>query len=125
MRHQSPGLILAGIDFPILLGPAKAEQHFRDGAIALAPQAGVERTQGQDMKPAELRRHDAEIRAGRSSVQGPPKSAGGMGAKLHERIHQKGYGIEGGCVGRGLGEPELMRDAIDVPDTMPSIRRVP
>lgn len=48
-----------------------------------------------------------------------------MGAKLHEGIHQQGSGIEGGCIGHGLGQPELMRDAIDLPDTMPSVRRVP
>lgn len=48
-----------------------------------------------------------------------------MGAKLHVGIHRKGYGIEGGCVGNGLGQPELMPDAIDMPDAMPSVRRVP
>jgi hypothetical protein len=77
------------------------------------------------MKLAELRRHGAEVRAGRSPIEGPPKSAGGMGAKLHERIHRKGYGIEGRYVGHGLGQPELMRDAIHIPDAMPPIRRVP
>ena len=45
MRDQSAGLVLAGVGFPILLGPAKAKQDFRDGAIAFASQAGVERAQ--------------------------------------------------------------------------------
>ena len=81
MRDQSPGLILPGIDFPILLGPAKAEQHFRDGAIAFAAQAGVKCAQGQDMKSAELGGQGAEVRAWRSPVQGSPETARGMSAK--------------------------------------------
>lgn len=125
MRDQSPSLILPGIDLPILLCPAKAEQDFGDGAIALASQAGVERAQGQDMKSPELRRHGAEVCARRSTIEGSPETAGGMGAKLHERIHREGYGIESGCVRHGLGQPELMRDAIDMPDAMPSVCRVP
>lgn len=54
MGDKATGLVLAWIDFPILLGPAKAEQDFGDGAIALSPQAGVERAQGQDMPLPEL-----------------------------------------------------------------------
>ncbi|SBW13907.1 hypothetical protein BR10RB9215_C10723 [Brucella sp. 10RB9215] len=125
VRDQSPGLVLPGIDFPILLGPAKAEQHFGDGAIAFAPQASVERAQGKDMKPAKLRGHGAEVCAWRSPIQGSPEATRSMGAKLHVGIHRKGYGIKSGCVGHGLGQPELMRDAIDMPDAMPSVRRVP
>lgn len=76
------------------------------------------------MKPAKLRGHGTEVCAWRSPIQGSPEAARSMGAKLHVGIHRKGYGIEGGCVGHRLGQPELMRDAIDIPDSMPPVRRV-
>lgn len=118
------GLVLARVDFPVLLRAGETEQHFGDGAVAFAPQAGVERAQGEDMKLAKLRRHGAEVPAGCSAVERSPETASRTGANLHERIHREGYGIEGGCVRLGLGQPELMRNAIDMPDAMPPVRRM-
>lgn len=51
---EAAGLVLACVDFPILLRAAESEQHFGDGAVAFAAQAGVERAQGQDMPLPEL-----------------------------------------------------------------------
>src|SRR5690606_13128141 len=47
--------------------------------------------------------------------------AGSVGAKLQKGIHRQGDGIKRGGVRHGLRQPELMRDAIDLPDAVPAI----
>lgn len=121
MGNETSGLIFARIDFPIFLDPAKAEQYFCDGSITLAAQAGIERAQGQDVKPPELGGHGSEIGARCPSVEGAPEATGGMSAKLHKGIHRQGCGIEGCGIGDCLRKPELMRNAVDLPEAMPAI----
>src|SRR5690606_16601559 len=80
VRDQAAGFILAGVVLEILLGAAKAEQDFGDGAIALATQPGVKRAQRQDMPLPKLGGNGPEIRTGRTTVKGSPKTADSVSA---------------------------------------------
>ena len=73
----------------------------------------------------ELGRNGPEVGTGRAAIEGPPKTARSVGAQLQKGIHRQGDGIESGCVGHRLGQPELMADATDMPNAMPPIGRVP
>ncbi|GGA81690.1 hypothetical protein GCM10011385_39930 [Nitratireductor aestuarii] len=48
-----------------------------------------------------------------------------MGTQLEKGIHWQGDGIKRRRVGDRLGKPELMRDAIHAPESMPAIVRPP
>lgn len=120
---QAASLVLARVDLEILLGAAKAEQDFGDGAIALAAKASIQRAQRQDMPLPELGRQGPKIGTGWAASERAPETAGGVSAQFKKGIHRQGGGIEGRGVGNGLGQPELMRNAVDLPDAMPPIRR--
>lgn len=102
----------------------KVEQNFGDGAIAFAAQPRVERAQGQDMPLSKLSRHRTEVGARWTAVDCAPEAASGMGAQFQKGIHRQRRGVESGSVGNGLWKPELVRDAIDLPDAVPAIGRL-
>ena len=114
-------LVLAGIDLPILLRTLKAEQHFGDGAIALAMELRIESAQREDVELPELRGHFPKIPARRIAAEGAPEPLGGVRAQVVKAIHRQDRGVECRCIGHGLGKPELMRHATDLPDAVPAI----
>lgn len=124
VADETADLIFARVGFPIFFRAVKAEQDFGDGAVALAALVRVERAQRQDMEAPEPCRHLAEIATRRSASEGAPQAVGRMGAQIMEGIDQREYPIDCRRVGIGLWQPELMRDAIDLPDAMPAVRGI-
>lgn len=125
VRDETTGLVLARIDLPIFLRPMKAEQDFGHGAIALATKSRIERTEREDVESAQLRRQGAEVRARRSSFEGSPEATGGVSTQLEKSIQRQRDSVEGGSLGRRVGQPELVSDAAGFPEAMPSIDRMP
>lgn len=121
MGDKTAGFVLARIDLEILFGAVEAEQDFGDGAVALAAQAGVERAQREDMKLAELFGHGAEVTPRSMPLERAHQSAGGVRTQIVEVISRQDRGIESRRVGDGLRQPELVRDAIGLPDAVPAI----
>ncbi|BCH20987.1 hypothetical protein MesoLjLb_07720 [Mesorhizobium sp. L-8-3] len=68
-----------------------------------------------------LLRQRAKIRTGRSAFEGAPKPPGGVSPQVIEVIHRQDCSIESRGVRDGVGQPELMRYALDQPDAMPAI----
>lgn len=122
MGDKAASLVLAWIDLEILFRAAETKQDFGDGAVALSTKARVERTQGQDVPLPELLGQRAKIRTGRSTFEGPPKSPGSVNAQVVEVVHRQDCSIESRGVGNGVGQPELVRNAVDLPDAVPTVR---
>ena len=119
MRDETTCLVLSRVALEILLRAAKTKQDFGDGTIALASQACIERTQGQNMP--KLVGNIAEIPPGRATFEGPPEAPRRMCAKLHEVVQRQRDGIECRRIWDGFGHPELMLDAIHLPNAVPAI----
>ena len=69
----------------------------------------------------ELGGNGPEVGTGCAAVEGPSETARSVCAKLQKGIHRQGDGIEGGGIRHRLGKPELMCDAIHLPDAVPAI----
>ena len=121
MGDEATRLVLARIALEILLCAPKAKQDFGNGAVALAAQPGIERAQGQDMPLPELGGHVAEVGARCSALEGSPEAPRRVGAKLHEVVQRQFDGVERRRIRHGLGQPELVLDAIRLPDAVPAI----
>lgn len=118
---KATDLVLARVAFPILLAAPEPKQDFGNGAIAFATLPGVERTQGQDVKLAKLVRDGSEVGSGTAPIQGAPEPPRGMGAQFQECVHWQGDSVEGSSIGNRFRQPELMRDTINLPDTVPAV----
>lgn len=121
MRDKAASLVLAWIDLEILLAAAKSEQDFGNAAIAFPAKAGVERTQGQYVPLPELRGQFPEVTPRPMTLERSHQALSRMGAEIIECVRRQNRAIKGRGIGNGVRQPELMRDAIDLPDAVPSI----
>lgn len=96
----------------------EAKQNLGDCAITLTAQAGVERAERQDVPLPELGRQRTKIGTRRAATQ---RAAEPTSAQSREACPLAGMIVESRRIGNGLRQPELMRDAIDLPDAMPAI----
>lgn len=121
MGNKPAGLVLARIDLEIFFRATEPKQDIGDGTIALAAKARVEGTQGQDVPLPKLRGQRAKISTWRVALERATKPSGGVRAQVVEIVYRQECSIECRCVGNSLRQPELMRNAIDLPDAMPAI----
>lgn len=99
---ETSGFVLSGIVLPILFRPLKAEQDFGDRAVAFSAELGIESAQRQDVKLAQLRRHDTEFPAGWTAVECTPEAASRMSAQFEEAIRGQAKGVECRCIGHRI-----------------------
>ena len=124
MGNEAASLVLARIDLEILFGAVEVKQDLGDGAIAFATQASVERAQRQDVPLPQLGGQRAEIATRRMATQRAAEPACGVRTQVVEGVERQERSVESWRIGNGLRQPELMCDAIDLPDAMPAIRGV-
>ena len=121
MGDKAASLVLAWIDLEILLAAAKSEQDFGDAAIAFPAKAGVERAQGQDVPLPELRGQCAKVTPWPMTLERFHQALRCMRTEIVEGVSGQDRAVKGRCVGNSVRQPELMRDAIDLPDAVPAI----
>ena len=69
----------------------------------------------------ELSGQCTKIRTRRTALERATKPSGRVRAQVVEVVYRQECSIECRRVGNGLRQPELMRDAINLPDAMPAI----
>lgn len=118
---KAASLVLARIDFKILLAAVKTEQDFGDRAVAFAAKAGIQSTQGQDVPGPKLRRQLTEGASWPMALKRLHQTTGRVRAQVVEIVHRQNRAVERRRVRNGVRQPELMRDSIDLPDAVPAI----